>query len=161
MTILDSANFQWVVDKNICISGACTPEQAKLMAKEGVKSVLFLRTDSEEGVDTANIEKMYAEQLKLNFAHIPVAASKLSPELADRCVKAAASLPQPLLIQCQSATRAGAVLLLFLVSQGMKPSDAHALAETAKLEFPKKPPLQKWVGEYLSSKSPAKQSAEE
>src|SRR6185369_11655050 len=100
-------------------------------ATSGFRSVLSLRTGS-EGVDLFR-ERAVVEQNKLRYFNIPVVSSAPRPEQADefiRLVKDPAN--HPMLINCASANRVGAFMMIYRVlEQGW--SEDKALDEAIKI----------------------------
>jgi uncharacterized protein (TIGR01244 family) len=89
--------------------GQVTPEELQQAAHEGFKSVLNLRSPSEEGF--LSDEQQQAETGGLKYVNLPVKADGLSDELADQILQKIDELPKPALVHCKSGIRSGAMAL--------------------------------------------------
>jgi len=103
----------------VALAGALTPEQLAAAISSGAKSWLYLNPEckaEESGLKSA------LASAGLPCACFEVDKDALTIEVAVAAVAALTALPQPAVIQCSTATRAGAVLLL-------------ALAQSRRLNF--------------------------
>lgn len=119
------------LDKDFASSGQPTEQAYSKAAASGFRSVLSLRTGS-EGVDLAR-ERSLVEKSKMRYFNIPVVSSAPKPDQADeflRLVKDTSN--HPMLINCASANRVGAFMMIYRVlEQGW--SEDKALAEAVKI----------------------------
>jgi protein tyrosine phosphatase (PTP) superfamily phosphohydrolase (DUF442 family) len=113
-------------------SGAQPTEQAYAKAAtSGFHSVVSLRTGN-EGVDLAR-ERSLVEKSKMRYFNIPVVSSAPRPEQADEFIRLLKDKSNhPMLINCASANRVGAFMMIYRVlEQGW--SEDRALAEAVKI----------------------------
>jgi sulfur dioxygenase len=144
----------------VALSGEMTAEQTAAAVAAGFTSWLFLNPDckaDECGLKAALVDKGVA------YSCVPVDKDALTVELAAKAVAALDSLAAPVMIQCSTATRAGAVLLLSLAkARGLNYHAAMQLAADMELKFaagyatsqPAKSVLVSWVETVLSAASP-------
>ena len=128
-------------------TGAQPTDQAfAKAAASGFRSVLSLRTGS-EGVDLAR-ERSLVEKSKMRYYNIPVVSSAPKPDQADeflRLVKDKSN--HPMLINCASANRVGAFMMIYRVlEQGW--SEDKALAEAVKIGT-SSPNLKQFAHDYI------------
>ncbi|MGE5304732.1 MAG: fused DSP-PTPase phosphatase/NAD kinase-like protein [Alphaproteobacteria bacterium] len=113
-------------------SGAQPSDKAYAKAAaSGFHSVLSLRTGN-EGVDLAR-ERSLVEKSKMRYFNIPVVSSAPRPEQADEFIRLVKDKSNhPMLINCASANRVGAFMMIYRVlEQGW--SEDKALAEAIKI----------------------------
>jgi len=119
------------LDNDFASSAQPTDQAYSKAAASGFRSVLSLRTGN-EGVDLAR-ERSLVEKSKMRYFNIPVVSSAPRPEQADeflRLVKDKSN--HPMLINCASANRVGAFMMIYRVlEQGW--SEDKALAEAVKI----------------------------
>ncbi|HTH27511.1 MAG TPA: protein tyrosine phosphatase family protein [Sphingobium sp.] len=115
-------------------SGQPSPEQLERLAKEGVRTVINLRSPNEPDQYDEQAE---AERQGLRYVSIPVAgAQDLTAETVQRFSDELAQAHQagPVLIHCASANRVGAMVALeHGWHQGAEPDAALALGRAAGL----------------------------
>jgi len=141
------------VPRVLCLDGSFTTggqptEQAYAKAAAGgFHSVLSLRT-ANEGVDLTR-ERSLVEKNKLRYFNIPVVTSTPRPEHADeflRLVKEKSN--HPMLINCASANRVGAIMMIFRVlEQGW--AEDKALEEAIKIGL-RGDELKKFARDYIA-----------
>jgi protein tyrosine phosphatase (PTP) superfamily phosphohydrolase (DUF442 family) len=100
-------------------------------AASGFRAVLSLRTGN-EGVDLER-ERAMVEQAKMRYFNIPVVSSSPRAEQADAFIAIAKNRSNhPMLINCASANRVGAFMMIYRVlEQGW--SEDKALEEAKKI----------------------------
>lgn len=109
------------------------------------RSVLFLRGAAEAG-PTAADRSSQAVEAGVEFEAVPLAPAAADAATADAVVAALDRLPQPVLIECASGTRAGAVASLWRGRRGGLTADAVvAEAQASGLGWVNVPPLKAWV----------------
>jgi protein tyrosine phosphatase (PTP) superfamily phosphohydrolase (DUF442 family) len=108
------------VPRVLCLDGSFTTggqptEQAYAKAAAGgFHSVLSLRT-ANEGVDLTR-ERSLVEKNKMRYFNIPVVSSAPRPEQADEFIRLVKEKSNhPMLINCASANRVGAFMMIFRV----------------------------------------------
>src|SRR5687767_3592487 len=85
------------------------------LKRDGFHAVVNLRTDGEENQPLspeAEGEAVRAEGL--DYLHIPVSGSSMTPEQADEFVKAVSEMQSPVYVHCHRGTRAGVFALIAL-----------------------------------------------
>jgi protein tyrosine phosphatase (PTP) superfamily phosphohydrolase (DUF442 family) len=141
------------VPRVLCLDGSFTTsgqptEQAYAKAGAGgFHSVLSLRT-ANEGVDLTR-ERSLVEKNKLRYFNIPVVTSRPRPEQADeflRLVKEKSN--HPMLINCASANRVGAFMMIFrALEQGW--AEDKAMEEAIKIGL-RGDELKKFARDYIA-----------
>jgi protein tyrosine phosphatase (PTP) superfamily phosphohydrolase (DUF442 family) len=119
------------LDNDFATGAQPTDQAYAKAAASGFRSVLSLRTGN-EGVDLFR-ERSVVEKSKMKYFNIPVVSSSPRPEQAEefiRLVKEPAN--HPMLINCASANRVGAFMMIYRVlEQGW--SEDKALEEATKI----------------------------
>jgi protein tyrosine/serine phosphatase len=111
---------------------------------------LSLRTAS-EGVDLAR-ERSVVEKNKLRYFNIPVVSSAPRPEQADEFIRLAQERSNhPMLINCASANRVGAFMMIFRVLEQGWPED-KALEEAVKIGL-RGDELKKFTRNYIAQRA--------
>lgn len=114
-------------------AGQPTAPQLEELAKAGTKSIIDLRTASEDrGFD----EAARAKELGMAYINIPVTTDTLDAATIARFREAYAKAERPLLLHCASANRVGALLYAELVLTGKAPEEALAKAKAVGLKNP-------------------------
>lgn len=103
------------INDDLTIAGQITLEQLLQVAQEGFKSVLNLRSPDEEGF--LSNEQQQAEALGLYYVNIPVKVETINDEIADWVLKQTNELPKPILVHCDSAMRAAAIVLMHIATR--------------------------------------------
>jgi len=111
---------------DLYLAGQPSADDLRLVAKQGIKTVINLRTAEELAFD----EKAVLKELKLEYHHIPFRAPEtLTDKVFDETRKLLRSdKSRPVLLHCASANRVGAVWLAVRVL------DDHVEWERALLE---------------------------
>jgi protein tyrosine phosphatase (PTP) superfamily phosphohydrolase (DUF442 family) len=145
------------VPRVLCLDGSFTTggqptEQAYAKAvASGFHSVLSLRTTA-EGVDLAR-ERSLVEKNNMRYFNIPVVSSAPRPEQADEFVRLVKEKSNhPMLINCASANRVGAFMMIFRVLE-------HGWAENKAMEEAIKiglrgDELKKFARDYIAQHKP-------
>jgi len=94
----------------VYVSGQLFEHDVRLMAKQGVRSIMNNRPDGESMGQplSADLAKL-AEELGMTFLHLPVDAKAITVQLVEDFAKACDALERPLLIFCRSGTRSTTV----------------------------------------------------
>ena len=133
-------------------TGAQPTDQAYAKAAaSGFRSVLSLRAGN-EGVDLFR-ERAMVEKNNLRYFNIPVVSSAPQPEQADefiRIVREPAN--HPMLINCASANRVGAFMMIYRVVELGWPED-KALEEATKIGLSSEA-LKKFAQNYIAQHKP-------
>ena len=119
------------LDSSFATGGQPTDQAYAKVAASGFKSVLSLRA-ANEGVDLGR-ERSIVQKNNLRYFNIPVNSNAPRPEQADeflRLVKEKSN--HPMLINCASANRVGAFMMIFRVLEQVWP-ESQALEEAVKI----------------------------
>ena len=135
------------LDDRFATGGQPTDQAYTKAAASGFRSVLSLRAGS-EGVDLFR-ERAVVEKSNMRYFNIPVVSSAPRPEQADefiRLVKEPSN--HPMLINCASANRVGAFMMIYRVlEQGW--SEDKALSEANKIGLSSEG-LKKFAQDYIA-----------
>lgn len=116
------------INDELAIAGQVRLEQLPEIAQAGFKSVLNLRSPDEAGF--LNNEQQQAEVLGLSYINIPVEPEGINDESVTQLFNQINKLPKPVLVHCDSAMRAAAIVLLHIaVRQGATLKQAFNQAE--------------------------------
>ncbi|BAY27679.1 hypothetical protein NIES2100_75040 [Calothrix sp. NIES-2100] len=116
------------INDDLAIAGQVAPEELKLLAQQGYKSVLNLRSPDEQGFEDG--EQLYTQLLGLHYANLPTKITEINPQLAIKVLQKIAEMPKPTLIHCDSAVRAIAMVLMYIATkQGVSLEAAFKQAE--------------------------------
>lgn len=90
----------------VYVSGQLFEHDVRLLAKQGVRSIMDNRPDSESMGQplSADLAKV-AEELGMNFAHFPVDPRSITRQDAEAFLKRCDELERPLLIFSRSGAR--------------------------------------------------------
>jgi uncharacterized protein (TIGR01244 family) len=137
------------VDAVVACGGATETSALEGLAKDGFKSVINLRTATEQN---ANIEQnaARAKELGLKYIHIPFNTQQMDPKVIDQFLAAVADKSnQPAFVHCGSASRVGSVWLAKRVIQdGWTIEKA---TEEAKAIGLRGEPLEKYALDYIAA----------
>ncbi len=112
-------------------SGAYTADAVAEIKALGFAAAVELRADDEEGV-AANAEALKAAGIR--YFHLPVTTkAPTETQVAEFARIVADPANQPLLLNCQSANRVGAMWALYRAGQGVPPEVAIEEGRTAGL----------------------------
>jgi len=145
------------VPRVLCLDGSFTTggqptEQAYAKAAaSGFHSVLSLRTANEGGDLTR--ERSLVEKNKMRYFNVPVVSSAPRPEQADEFIRLVKeNSNHPMLINCASANRVGAFMMIYRVlEQGW--AEDKALEEAIKIGL-RGDELKKFARDYLAQHKP-------
>lgn len=142
------------LDGSFTTGGQPTDQAYAKAAASGFRSVLSLRTAS-EGVDLMR-ERPLVEKNNMRYFNIPVVSSAPRPEQADEFIRLVKEKSNhPMLINCASANRVGAFMMIFrILEQGW--SEDKALDEAVKIGMSSEG-LKKFARDYIA-KHKTKQS---
>jgi sulfide:quinone oxidoreductase len=95
------------IHDNFCATGQMTLESLAEAAELGFKTIFNYRPDGEGGAEqpTSAELKAKAEQLGLNYFHIPVVPGNLQPEQVQEFIDLYANAANPALVYCRGGTR--------------------------------------------------------
>jgi protein tyrosine phosphatase (PTP) superfamily phosphohydrolase (DUF442 family) len=135
------------LDNDFATGAQPTDQAYAKAATSGFRSVLSLRTGN-EGVDLVR-ERSLVEKFKMRYFDIPVVSSAPRPEQADEFIRLVKDKSNhPMLINCASANRVGAFMMIYRVlEQGW--SEDKALAEAVKIGT-SSPNLKKFAHDYIA-----------
>ena len=138
------------LDQNFATGGQPTGDAYVKAAAGGFRSVLSLRTNT-EGIDLV-LERARVESNKMRYFNIPVSGSSPRPEQADEFLRIARDkINHPMLVNCASANRVGAfMMILRVVDQGW--SEDKALEEAVKIGLAGEG-LKKFAKDYIADKT--------
>lgn len=90
----------------VFVSGQLFEHDVRLLAKQGVRSIMNNRPDGESVGQplSADLAKV-AEDFGMTFAHVPVDSRSISRQDVETFAKACGELERPLLIFCRSGAR--------------------------------------------------------
>jgi uncharacterized protein (TIGR01244 family) len=140
------------VDATVACGGATEIAALEALKKDGFKTVINLRVATEPG---ANVEQNQAKanELGLNYVHIPFAAASPDPKVIDTFLATIANKAnQPVFVHCASANRVGAVWLAKRVLQD-KYSIENATQEAKAIGL-SNPGLEKFALQYIADHKP-------
>lgn len=103
------------INNQLTIAPQLTLEQLKQIAQEDFKSVLNLRSPDETGFLSS--EQQEAESLGLFYLNIPVNLEAINNDVITEVLKQINQLPKPILVHCDSAIRAAALVLIYIDTQ--------------------------------------------
>ena len=137
------------VDAVVACGGATETSALEGLAKDGFKSVINLRTATEQN---ANIEQnaARAKELGLKYIHIPFNTQQMDPKVIDQFLAAIADKSnQPAFVHCGSGSRVGSVWLAKRVLQDGWPVDKAT--EEAKAIGLRSEALEKYALDYIAA----------
>jgi uncharacterized protein (TIGR01244 family) len=141
-------------EPGVMTAGQPTGEQVQLLAEDGYKTILDLRTPAEpRGFD----EIEAARQNGLAYVNVPVSLATLDQATIDLFLAAMKKAQKPVIIHCSTADRVGALWYAWLILEKGK-STAAALdrAKAAGLRSPElTEKIKKLVAERPSSPRPS------
>ncbi|HEY7914292.1 MAG TPA: protein tyrosine phosphatase family protein [Blastocatellia bacterium] len=155
-SLKDDVPRVYCVDERIATGGQPKDGAYGKLAASGYRSVLTLRT-STENVDLKR-EQELAEKAGLKYINIPFVTANPDPELVPRFIKAVKDQKnQPMLINCGSANRVGALWMIYrVIDQGW--SEEKALEEAEKIGLTS-PGLKSFAQQYIATHKANKQGS--
>ncbi|MDP2602192.1 MAG: hypothetical protein Q8S00_06315 [Deltaproteobacteria bacterium] len=141
----------WCLDGSFTTGGQPTDQAYAKAAASGFHSVLSLRT-ANEGVDLARERSLVAKN-KMRYFNIPVVSSAPRSEQADEFIRLVKEKSNhPMLINCASANRVGAFMMIYRVlGQGW--AEDKALDEAIKIGL-RGNELKKFARDYIAQHKP-------
>lgn len=135
------------LDDSFSTGGQPTNQAYAKVAASGFQSVLSLRV-ANEGVDLFR-ERALVEQNKMRYFNIPVVSSAPRAEQADEFIRLVKnSSNHPMLINCASANRVGAFMMIYRVLE-QRWSEDKALEEAVKIGLTGEH-LKKFAQDYIA-----------
>ncbi len=137
------------LDGSFATGGQPTEQAYVKAAASGFRSVLSLRTAG-EGVDLVR-ERSLVEKNNMRYFNIPVVSSAPRPEQADEFIRLVKEKSNhPMLINCSSANRVGAFMMIYRVlEQGW--ADDKAMEEAIKIGL-RGDELKKFASAYIAQR---------
>ena len=122
---------QMHINEQITSGRQPTAEEFTQLAREGFRSVVNLRTWPEEDQPLSpEAEGAQVRDLGLEYLHLPVSTTDLTPEQVDQFRQALLQLPKPVYVHCHTGKRAGAFVMMHLAAeQGWSGQEALQKAE--------------------------------
>ncbi len=121
------------------------------MRDAGFRCIVNLRTEGEPDHDP-DAEGETARGLGLDYIHLPVSPSGISPEQIDKFSEAVKDVGGPILVHCASGKRAGLVSAAHSAAeQGLDGDDAVSFAESKGLETGNQQ-MQLFLKNYVNSR---------
>ena len=139
------------LDGSFATGGQPTDQAYAKAAASGFRSVLSLRAAG-EGVDLMR-ERALVEKNNMRYFNVPVVSSAPCPVQADEFIRFVKEKSNhPMLINCASANRAGAFMMIYRVlEQGW--AEDKALEEAIKIGL-KGDELKKFASDYIAQYKP-------
>jgi uncharacterized protein (TIGR01244 family) len=136
------------VNPDFCTGGQPRPDAFVTLKRDGVKSVLNLRTPGEHRVDE---ERAAAEQAGLKYFHVPVVFADPHDEQVTEFLRLSDDpANRPMFIHCTAAVRVGAFWLIRRVVRDGWTWD-NALAEARKVGLVNAPHLEEFAKRYITA----------
>ena len=90
----------------VYVSGQLFEHDIRLMAKQGVRSIMNNRPDDEAMGQplSADLAKL-AEELGMSYLHLPVNPKAITKQIVEEFAKACDELERPLLVFCRTGAR--------------------------------------------------------
>lgn len=155
-SLKDDVPNVFCVDERVATGGQPTEGAYARLAASGYRSVLSLRTGA-ENVDLKR-EKELAEKAGLKYINIPFVTANPDPDLVPQFIRAVKDEKnQPMLINCGSANRVGAMWMIYrVVDQGW--AEEKALEEAVRIGLTN-PGLKSFAQQYIAAHKAKKQGA--
>ncbi len=115
----DISNLSKTLSNSVSVAGQMTTEKFNILLKQGFKSVIVNRPDSESG-NQVSIEQLrnIAEKSHVSVIYQPVSSGQINQSEITEFAKYYNSLPKPILLVCKTGTRS-AILFNQAKSQGL------------------------------------------
>lgn len=101
------------IDDQITVGAQPSEAELKIMADDGTRTVINLRTEGE------SMERLPPEEeegvvrgLGMEYVHLPVSMEDADAELVDRFREALDRAPKPVYVHCRLGKRAGAFVMM-------------------------------------------------
>lgn len=138
------------IDDRLGVRGQLTPEQVQQLADTEFKSLLNLRSPSEDGF--LETEQQLAETAGLTYLHAPLLLTQIDADRIEPIVRELDRLEKPTLIHCKSGMRAGLIALIYSASsQGITAEEALKLGKNWGFNFDANPQFKQAIENYLSA----------
>ncbi len=140
------------ITDRLSVGAQPTEEQLLGMAREGVKTVVNLRTAGEDEQPLSPEEEgKRVEAAGMRYVHLPVSMKAMGPELVDRFRDTLKEVPGPVFVHCHKGKRAGAFAMMHrAVETGMTGDETLKQAEQMGFECDV-PALKEFVTGYVDS----------
>jgi len=114
------------INNELAIAGPITITELQQIAEEGYKSVLNLRSLGQ----SSNSEQEEVKRLGLRYVNLPIDTEVMNPEITVKVLNQIKQLPKPMLVCCNNATLAAAMVLMHIaISQGQSLQQSFKRAE--------------------------------
>lgn len=135
---------------HVSVGAQPSEEQLGQMAREGVKAVVNLRTEGEEGQPFSPSEEgEKVRALGMQYLHIPVSSKEPRAEQVDQFRGEVPGLPGPVFVHCAKGKRAGAFAMMHqAVESGWSGDETLEKAEQMGFECDE-PALKDFVRGYI------------
>ncbi len=138
------------INDDFSAAGQVTPADLEQAAQTGFKSVLNLRSPTEEGFLAE--ESDIAASLGLSYAHTPFTPATADEAQLVAIVEELDKLPKPTLVHCAGGLRASAVALLSIAQQeGLTAEEAIARAQAAGFDLNANPKLKQLLEQAIAN----------
>ena len=143
------------ITDGITVAGQPTPKDIEDYHAQGFRTIVNLRTESEDGFPVD--EERLVEGAGLNYASIPVSPQTLDDLAVFRFSQALASVNgQPAVVHCQGGGRAGIMTLLHLaIEGGWALQDTFKKGEELGIAPAADSPYRAFFEDYIKRHSPA------
>ncbi|MDX1914963.1 MAG: TIGR01244 family sulfur transferase [Methylophilus sp.] len=107
------------ITENYCTTAQISTEDIAEIAALGFKTIINNRPDHEGGAEqpTSATIKQHAEQIGIQYHHIPVIPNQIQAQQIDAFTQAFATAPKPILAFCRTGNRAARMLELAQAKQ--------------------------------------------
>lgn len=137
------------VNESFTVAGQVTPEQLKQASQEGFKSVLNLRSPTEQNFP--DHEQQQAEALGLTYANTPLNVNEATIDQLAHILEELEQLPKPTLIHCAGGMRASAIALLSIAQQeNLTAEQAIERARELGYDYDTNPKLKQFFEDYIT-----------
>lgn len=140
------------INDDFSVAGQVTPAELEQAAQSGFKSVLNLRSPSEDGF--LKEEPKITESLGLSYANTPLTPATADETQLATIVTELDKLPKPTLVHCAGGLRASAVALLSIAQQeGLTAEQAIAKAQAAGFDLNANPKLKQLFEQVITKQT--------
>jgi uncharacterized protein (TIGR01244 family) len=147
-------NIKRINDQLAVAMGQVTPEELQQAVQAGFKSVLNLRSPSEEGF--VSNEPQQAKNAGLEYVNVAVKPDGMSDELADQVLQTIDQLPKPAVLHCKSGMRSGAMALMYVaIQEGLTADEAMQQGKQMGFDCGSNLQMKQFFEHYVSQHSPA------
>lgn len=103
------------INAELAIAGQISLEQLTGLVQDGFRSILNLRSPSEQGFLLDEQEQ--AETLGLCYVNLPFQIDTVSDEAATEVLQQLSQLPTPVLVHCDNAIRSATIALIQIATR--------------------------------------------